>query len=62
MNKRVVWRTLSQIMLIEAALMLLPAVISLYFKDFRTLKVFVFMSVITIGDSSTASIFVCFWG
>ena len=47
MNKRVVWRTLSQIMLIEAALMLLPAVISLYFKDFRTLKVFVFMSVIT---------------
>lgn len=47
MNKRVVWRTLSQIMLIEAALMLLPAVISLYFRDLRTLKVFVFMSVIT---------------
>lgn len=33
-------------MLIEAALMLLPALISLYFREYPTLKVFVFMSII----------------
>lgn len=47
MNKRLVFNTLSKIGLIETAIMLMPALVSLYFHEFATFRVFLYVMAIT---------------
>ena len=48
MNKKLVLNTLSKIGMIEAALMLLPIFISIYYHDYITMKVFLFTALLTV--------------
>ena len=48
MNKKLVLNTLSKIGMIEAALMLLPMFISIYYHDYITMKVFLFTALLTV--------------
>lgn len=47
MNKKLVLNTLSKIGLIEAALMLLPLFISIYYREYPTMRVFLFVGLLT---------------
>lgn len=47
MNKRLVFNTLAKIGLIESAIMLLPALVSLYFHEFSVFKTFIFVICVT---------------
>ncbi len=44
MNKKIVLHSLAQIALLEAVLMLLPASVSLYYKEYQTVKVFLLVA------------------
>lgn len=46
MNKRVVLHILSRILFLESILLLLPAAVSLYYKEFNNVKVFVIIALI----------------
>ena len=58
MNKKLVLNTLSKIGLIEAGLMLLPTVTSIYYHEFDTMKVFLFVILITVLINAGGLIFV----
>ncbi len=47
MNKKLVFNTLAKIGLIEAALMLLPTAVSIYYHEFSSMRVFLFVILIT---------------
>ncbi len=57
MNKKVVFYNLSKMLLLEALMMLLPALVSLYYREMHTVKIFLIVALITAVVSTPMLIF-----
>ncbi len=58
MNKKLVLNTLSKIGLIEAALMLLPLLVTVYYHEYRTMRVFLYVILFTAAINAALLFFV----
>lgn len=47
MNKKMILKIISKIVMMEGILLLLPSIVGLYYNEYRDAKIYLFMSVIT---------------